>query len=150
MIDLANRMLLNASILVALCVGASLACAKEDSTHEIESFVEGSYTLLGKAIASRKTYLGEVTIRKKADSLEVIRRIEGKEVKGTASVAHVTVDKIPVLRIRFVEEEKQIEETCLIKGDLDNYARLTCYLYFPEVKTEDPGMEAMFINHGRS
>ena len=89
--------------------------------------------------------MGEVTIRKKAGGLEVIRRVEGNLIKGTASVAYVTTDKIPVLRIRFVEEEKQIEETCLIKGDLDNYARLTCYLYFPEVKTEDPGMEAMFI-----
>ena len=141
--DTAKKALLMIATLVVLLAGIPFSRAEDGAIHEIERFVEGNYTLLGKAIASRKTYLGEISIERKTEGLEVTRRIEGSAVKGTAFVAHATPDKVPVLRIRFMEKGKQLEETCLVDGDLDNYARLTCYLYFTEEDVREPGMEAM-------
>ena len=64
---------------------------------------------------------------------------------GKAAVEKALHGETEVLRIIFREADTDYEETCLISGDLDNYARLTCYLYRPGVKTDDPGLEAFFI-----
>ena len=34
--------------------------------------------------------------------------------------------------------------TCLVSGDLDNYARLTCYWWHEGSDMKRPGLEAMF------
>jgi hypothetical protein len=48
------------------------------------------------------------------------------------------------LRTHFLQDQVSIEQTCLISSDLDNYARITCYSYSPDAKTDDPGLEAYF------
>ncbi len=49
--------------------------------------------------------------------------------------------------MRFVEHNLQYEETCMIDSDLDNYARITCYLHQPGSETDNPELEALFIVH---
>jgi hypothetical protein len=58
-----------------------------------------------------------------------------------------TADKIKVLRIRFIDENKNYEATYLINSDLDNYARLSGFLYLIQGETKVPGLEALFIDH---
>ena len=110
-------------------------------------FLQGHYTLVGKFPDSNKTYGGKVILRKKADGLEVIRRINGKEIRGTGRIETATADRIKVLRVRFVDSGKNYEATYLIHSDLDNYARLTGYLYLKKGGTTKPGLEALFTDH---
>jgi len=46
-----------------------------------------------------------------------------------------------------MEENKSYEATYLIDSDLDNYGRLTGYLYIKGTETKKPGLEALFIDH---
>lgn len=101
--------------------------------------------MIGKRLNAVDTYYGEVSISQSETGLSVNRTIAERVIQGTASIAHATSDHTPVLRMRFSEEGQDYEETCLIASDLDNYARITCYLYLPGVKTMNPGMEAFFI-----
>jgi len=118
----------------------------EESDRDLMNFLVGSYQLIGKAYESDQTYSGQVTVSIQKDHLKVARIIHGKEITGTGRIetSDMTVSK--VLRIRFTQDGIFYEETCLYQGDLDNYARVTCYLYRPGIKTEAPGMEALFIN----
>ncbi|MBW2094575.1 MAG: hypothetical protein JRI80_06770 [Deltaproteobacteria bacterium] len=109
-------------------------------------FLQGQYSLVGESPESKKTYAGKVILRKSAEGLEVIRKIKGKEIRGTGKIETATADRIKVLRVRFVEGGKNYEATYLIHSDLDNYARLTGYLYLKEGGTTKPGLEALFID----
>ena len=113
----------------------------------MKGMVFGQYDLIGKSIGSKNTYFGEVSIAGTDENMTVTRTINGKIVKGTAAIEHTTGEKIHVLRMRFEENGKNFEETCLVDIDLDNYARLTCHLYIPNETVSEPGLEAMFIKH---
>lgn len=113
----------------------------------LQGFVVGQYDLIGKSIGNKNTYYGEMTIKSTDTGFKVTRIINGKTITGKAAIEHATGDKVPVLRVRFIENGKNHEETCLVNSDLDNYARLTCHLYLPSVTTTEPGLEALFIKH---
>ena len=119
--------------------------AEENKEHFLTDFIAGSYRLIGKAPDSKNTYYGTITFRKNADSLTVVRTVGHGVSYGKSAVEKALHGETEVLRITFREADTDYEETCLISGDLDNYARLTCYLYRPGVKTDDPGLEAFFI-----
>ncbi len=125
----------------------SIANAGENLEKELEKHVQGNYFLLGKAIGNKDTYYGEVSIKRVGSELQITRNISGQIVKGSAAIEHATADEIPVLRMRFKEGGKEYESTCMVGSDLDNYARITCFLYVPGVTTMEPGMEALFINY---
>ena len=110
-------------------------------------FLEGPYDLIGRLPDSNITYTGKMVLRKTDGKLEVIRRIEGKEIKCVGNIEMATADKIKVLRIRFVDENKNYEATYLIDSDFNNYGRLTGYLYLKGDGTKNPGLEALFIDH---
>ncbi len=110
-------------------------------------FIEGKYHLVGKELDSNSTYYGRVVITAEDGGIRVHRFIPGRTVTGTAAIESASADEVPVLRIRFTEKGIDYEETCLVSGDLDNYARITCNLYRPGVSTDSPGMEALFIRH---
>jgi len=107
----------------------------------------GQYILIGKAVDSNRTYLGKVEIFAKDEKLGVIRKIDGKTITGSAAIEPALNGDAEVLRIRFTESEKNYEETCLFRGDLDNNSRISCYLYQPSVRTSNPGLEALFYEH---
>ena len=135
--------------LIVLLAIISIANAGENREKGLEEHVQGNYFLLGKAIGNKDTYYGQISIKKVDSELQITRNISGEIVKGSAAIEHATPDEIPVLRMRFKDEEYEYESTCMVGSDLDNYARITCFLYIPGVTSMEPGMEALFINYNR-
>lgn len=115
--------------------------------NHLSDFVVGKYLLIGKMLDSDQAYSGKVEIFRKSDKLVVRRQIGNVVTKGTASIEKANHGEAEVLRIRFSEGSIEYEETCLIKPDLDNYARMSCHLYKPGIKTNKPGLEALFYDH---
>jgi len=118
--------------------------SEEDSLY---AFLEGTYHLIGRLPDSKETYSGKVVLKKTDDALQITRVINGKEIKGVGKLEAATADKVKVLRIRFIDESKRYEATYLVNSDLDNYARLSGYLYLIQGGTKVPGLETLFIDH---
>lgn len=134
------------SILIALLATAVLFPSSADEiSPDMYDLLVGEYYLLGKMPDSDKIYLGEVTFERTDEGLGMTRHINGEELAGSARFETATTDNVPVLRIRFSDEESDYEGTYSWSMDLDNYARMTGYIYRPGKTTEDPGMEALFI-----
>ena len=134
-------------IFSALLSVTSAILANDKQKEFVKGFVSGTYHLIGKSLGSDKTYYGKVKLEATDQDIMVHREISGTKVSGTASIDTVLSDKVSVLRIRFKENKIQFEETCMIGADLDNFARITCYLYQPGIITDNPGFEALFIEH---
>ena len=115
----------------------------------LKEFITGDYLLVGQELDTEKTYNGKVSIYLDDERLKVKRLINGQIIYGVAAFEPVLNNDSQVLRIRFSDKELQYEETCLLSSDLDNYARISCYLYMPGVKTINPGLEVLFINHNK-
>ncbi|BCV48674.1 hypothetical protein [Shewanella algae] len=127
--------------LFSLCL-APAAFAEVDEL--FKQYLQGNYQLVGKAIDSDASYTGKMSIYEQGGELKVRREIEGLSIQGTAAIEPVLNGDAKVLRIRFQQRERDIEASCLWRGDLDNYARISCYLYHPGEDTENPGLEALF------
>lgn len=110
-------------------------------------FLTGKYLLVGKAVDSDETYTGKVEIFLENETLKVRRKIEKQVTVGDATIESALNGDAKVLRIRFSESDVKYEETCLWRSDLNNYARISCYLYQPGVKTMSPGLEVLFYDH---
>jgi len=111
------------------------------------SFVSGNYRLIGQGIDTDVSYSGTISIYLENNQLKIKRKINGNVINGVASFKSTLSGDSKVLRIEFSENEIDYEETCLWSSDLDNYARITCYLYTPGSKIKKPGIEAFFIDH---
>ncbi len=123
----------------------------QDSRMDMEneflySFLQGSYDLIGKLPDSDKMYYGRVIMTNIKDRMLVVRKIAGKKIKCIGRIETATADNIKVLRMRFNDDGKNYETTYLISSDLNNYARLSGYLYLKEGGTRHPGLEALFID----
>lgn len=115
----------------------------------IRNFLVGDYLLVGNGPDSDEPYTGKVRLYLEGSALKVRRTINGQTVTGNAAIETALRGEAKVLRIRFTEGETVYEKTCLSQSDLDNYARISCYLYRPEESTESPGLEALFYDHTR-
>ena len=112
---------------------------------ELHGYLVGHYLLIGKAPDSDQTYHGTVLIEEDDDgSLSVKRTIGDEVIRGTGRVETTRLTEARVLRIRFSHAGLNYEQTCLWRGDLDNYARITCHLYQEDGRTQQPGLEALF------
>jgi len=134
---------------IVLVCFAQTALADDVKNHEfLYGFLSGSYLVVGQEIDSTKTYRGRVILKKQGDHLEVTRIIHGQRITGIGTIEHaVGPDKVNVLRVRFTLNQKKFEITYLWHSDLDNYARLSGYVYQPGKRTATPGLEALFIDH---
>lgn len=140
-----------AMILLLVCtLACPLTCAADEQEADLAQFIIGTYRLIGKNIEASTTYLGSATIARSATGLTIRRTIEARTVVGTVVVTRATPDAIPVVRIRYADRGREMEQTCLINSDLDNDARLTCQVYVPGKATDDPGLEAYFPAKERS
>ena len=113
----------------------------------LEMMVQGNYILVGKALESDKTYHGKVEITSNNNELIVKRIIDGVVVSGKAAIEPAAGGDAKVLRIRFKQNDESFEQTCMVGSDLDNHARISCYLYKPGTPTIQPGMEVLFNDH---
>ena len=147
--------------LIALFILSVSACkpAQDETIHEQPptpadrpplAFLAGSYEVVGRYPDSERIYTGTVSIDidEETGALAITRTIGDASVAGTGTIA-TAVERTPVLRIRFEEAGQQLEATYLIDTDLDNYARLSGYVYAQGGGTTLPGIETLFADHYR-
>ncbi|MEJ2642107.1 MAG: hypothetical protein P8010_21300 [Desulfosarcinaceae bacterium] len=125
------------------------AQADEPSEAFLADFVVGRYHLIGRQADGKTTYQGRVDIfRDPQHTLKVRRTICGRVIEGTAAIEKAAMAETQVLRMRFTEAGIPFESTCLIQGDLDNYARLSCLRYSQDGEIRQPALEALFHDGG--
>lgn len=108
-------------------------------------FIQGSYIVVGQTPEDGKAYNGTMSIMMDEEGkLEVTRTIGGKVINCTGKMDSALGGEVTVFTITFIENKKEYEATYLISSDLDNYARLTGYVYLKEGDTQMPGLEALF------
>ena len=134
-----------AALLAALLLTAFDANADTSQPQFLSEFVAGRYRLIGQEPDSDRTYSGQVELVSESGKLRFRRMIAGNTVSGEAAVESAAGGDASVLRMRFRENGVAYEDTCLVQGDLDNYARISCYLYRRDGTTRKPGLEALFI-----
>jgi hypothetical protein len=125
-------------------LAAAPAMAAESDAAVLMSFVAGDYALVGRGPDGGASYAGTATIAEEGDHLSLERRVGGNTVRATG---RVEVPSPPgegqVLRFHWTDGQA-ITMTCLVAGDLDNYARLTCLWGADGQQVKEPGLEAMF------
>ncbi len=138
------------AIAVTMAVTAAEPAAADDSDASfLRSFVAGDYAVVGRAPDGGAPYAGTATIAQDGEQLVLERRIGGRAVRA---VGRVEVPSPPgegqVLRFRW-DDGQAVTMTCLVAGDLDNYARLTCLWAGDGQPPKEPGLEAMFSTTAR-
>ncbi len=136
-----------AALAVALAMTAPAlerAIADDSDASDLLSFVAGDYALIGREPDGGGPYAGTARITQDGDYLVLDRRVGGRTVHA---VGRVEVPSPPgegqVLRFRWGDGQA-MTMTCLVAGDLDNYARLTCLWGADGQPPKEPGLEAMF------
>jgi hypothetical protein len=136
------------SIAILVLVGQQAIGNDTENNEFLYQYLAGHYIVIGKELNSDKTYCGKVVFSFDKDRLIVTRDIGGKILRGDGKIEHAHgSEEANVLRVRFVQTGQEYEITYLWQSDLDNYARLSGYLYQPGKKTDSPGMEVLFIDH---
>jgi hypothetical protein len=135
------------SCLVLLCSVAFADGPLKDKDREesLLGFLTGYYEVIGKRPNRGCTYHGTATLTRKDNELIVTRSINGKKTTGIAKIIAATADDIPILQADFTEGRQKHRIIYMIGSDLDNFARLTGKVYFPDRETKFPGLEALFI-----
>jgi len=123
----------------------SFAGDKEDSADFLCQFLQGEYEIIGRYPDSEQFYHGMMKIEYSHNGLKLIRTIDSATTYGTGLLQYATADSVHVLRVLFNNALNQTEITYLIHSDLNNYARLTGYVYRKQNKTTKPGIESAFI-----
>jgi hypothetical protein len=125
-------------------VAAGPADADDDAASDLRAFVAGDYMLVGREPDGGPAYAGTAKIAEDGERLVLERRIGGRTAHA---VGRVEVPSPPgegqVLRFRWADGQA-MTMTCLVGGDLDNYARLTCLWGADAQMPKEPGLEAMF------
>jgi len=120
------------------------AVANDSDASFLLSFVAGEYAIVGREPDGGAPYAGTAKIAEDGEQLILERRIGGRTVRAGG---RVEVPSPPgegqVLRFRWGDGQAMLM-TCLVAGDLDNYARLTCLWGADGQPPKEPGMEAMF------
>jgi hypothetical protein len=125
-------------------VAADPAAADEDDTSDVRAFVAGDYALVGREPNGGPAYAGTATIAEDGEQLILERRIGGRTVRAVGRVEVPSPpDEGQVLRFHWADGPA-VTMTCLIAGDLDNCARLTCLWAADAPPPKEPGLEAMF------
>ncbi|MGF6594605.1 hypothetical protein ABIE20_004845 [Pseudomonas sp. 2835] len=127
-------------LLSLLLVGTVCVADDEDYPDPLYGFVVGPYALIGKAPDNGATYSGRATLRYVDGQLLLTTTLDGKTRTAIGQVEVAAIAKAKVLRFTWPGHRS----TCLIHGDLDNYARLTCYWQRDGVEHKEPGMESYF------
>ncbi len=125
-----------------------LLAQEEDELASTLGFLTGDYILIGRKISSDETYTGRIRFfyNEKGRCLDMKRTIAGHTVTGTARMELVLGGDAQVLRLSFREKGIEYEGTFLWRGDLDNFGRLSGFIYIKGTQPDKPGLEAYFID----
>ncbi len=135
-----TRMPLVLLIWVALTAAGS-APLEQDPWFDL---VPGHFTFVGRQPDSGTLYSGTAVISASGKTFTLERTIGTKTIhaKGTIEVPNPPGEG-KVLRFRWMDGDA-FEMTCLVQGDLDNYARLSCFWILKGHEHKAPGLEAYF------
>ncbi|MBN1446416.1 MAG: hypothetical protein JXA28_00695 [Bacteroidetes bacterium] len=135
------------SIGFAVAAGCLLLILPANAQDEFPdaSFFVGSYRLIGKVLECEEAFLGRVVLRIDGEALVAERTVGDSILMGTWALEYALGEEMRVVRMRFGEGENRLEGTYQWSVDFDNYPRLSGYVYRPQVRTDDPGMEVLFI-----
>lgn len=117
----------------------------EDGDTFLSGFLSGSYEIVGRMPDSDSIYSGRMTLTPSDSGFNVIRTISGNTISGRAKIEAALRGEQTVLRLRFTKDSSQFEITYLIDSDLDNYPRLSGYIYRMDKSTTKPGIETCFF-----
>jgi len=124
--------------------GTGVAAADDSDASLLLSFVAGEYEVVGRGPDGGAPYAGTAKIAQDGKQLILERRIDGRTVHAVGRVEEPSPPgEGQVLRFRW-DDGQAITMTCLVAGDLDNYARLTCQWGADGRWPRQPGLEAMF------
>ena len=133
--------------------GVAESSSEQEATNMLRVFLVGSYEVVGRYPDSQQLYSGTVEIRLSdtdSKTLSMKRMIGDVSTQAEGTIAEATSDGVKVLRCVFQDAGQSMEATYLIDSDLDNYARLTGYVYRRGGNTRLPGIEVLFNNHYRN
>ncbi len=130
-------------LFLILSHNATAAATGEAEEAPEASFVVGRYQLIGRFPDSSRTYTGTARIDRDGDRLLLKREIAGKTTRIYGVVRRADPGEAQVLAFAW-GNKLPMEMVCLIGGDLDNYARLTCHWGRRGNPHKQPGMEAYF------
>jgi hypothetical protein len=132
-----------APLLIALPALGTLGGAAAGDPHDRHfhfKVLPGRYALIGQHPDGGATYQGDAEIADQGGRLTLVKRIGGETTVAEGTVERADPGEADVLRLRWPGHE----ETCLVRLDLDNYARLSCHWSGPEPAHRRPGLEAYF------
>ena len=135
---------------LVLLLAATPARAHEDPDgHAFQlDYLAGRYVLVAKALDGDETSLGALGLARSGRKLSGHRTVGAARMPVSGIVEHPTCcEGTHVLRLRFQQDGQEREATYLWQGDLDNYARISGYVYEPGKRTDWPGMEVLFRDH---
>lgn len=130
------------AMIIALACMRDVCAAPLDVPFLLE-FLAGDYRLIGQQPDSGVPYVGRVSFRERNGQFTIVRKIAGTTSHGIGSVT-TAGEGTAVLRCRFSVAGVACEATYLWRSDLDNYPRLTGYVYRRQGETKSPGLEALF------
>ncbi|HKY92955.1 MAG TPA: hypothetical protein VJM11_18025, partial [Nevskiaceae bacterium] len=119
---------MNAGAILAIVLAAALpavaaaAAADEEEPHPYYSFVPGRFAVIGQLPDGGAAYQGQARIAHVEGRLQLLKEIGGESVTAEGTVERADPGEADVIRFR----GKDFEQTCLVRLDLDNYARLSC------------------------
>ena len=124
---------------------ALMAQNEQNANAFLSEFIRGSYDVIGRIPDADSSYFGRMILVPADSGFEATRTIFGNTTKGRAEIESALHGEQTVLRLRFVKKSVKYEITYLIQSDLDNYPRLSGYVYRTDKKTVKPGMETCFF-----
>lgn len=136
----------SASLLLAVAAsgaGSIPLAAKDDAEQSLLDFVTGDYAIIGQEPDGDAAYVGSASIEPEQGGVTLKERHGSHEFTAHGTVEAPSPGEGTVLRFRWQDDGPMIM-SCLVSGDLDNYARLTCYWLRQGSEPKQPGLEAMF------
>ncbi|HNH32876.1 MAG TPA: hypothetical protein PK937_09655 [bacterium] len=133
---------INIFIIVVLHTAAHVLVAQNDE--DLVSFIIGQYEIIGRYPGSKKPFIGSAVVTLDNGKIFVKRTIDKKTEMADAEFIKVTADQITVLQCRFQSGKETYVGVYMIKGDLDNYPRLTGQLFKSKDESFPSGIEAWF------
>ncbi|NBF06846.1 hypothetical protein GV819_31725 [Pseudomonas sp. Fl5BN2] len=127
--------------LLGLLLGSPGAhAAQTPEPHIYYSMVPGHFMFIGKDPDGGATYSGTAVIRFENQALTLVKTQDGKTSTAIGKVERAAMAEADVLRFTWPGHSS----TCLVRSDLDNYSRLSCYWIENGVEHKEPGLEAYF------